>query len=208
MKYKIIVLVYLVLFGSKVFGQNNGCDSCWDPSDSTNAAYFYGLTFMGATGDAALAQIKVDFEDSDCYIFASYQVIRGFLERKFGLDESKVSYKELNEFTRKFIRNGDKLKLSDTSIWKKYVYSHYYKDLLKESSTLSSYRNMGLKNFIINHCEGNKIINTNIFIMAYLFEMRVLTIGYGSYIGNTVYELIKQKCKIEWDEVSHKWIEY
>lgn len=200
MKAKLLLIVCSFFIGLQCVAQADESTNCWDTSDSTTNEHFFRILFSASTYNSPeLAFIKLDFEDEDYYLITSYQVVRGYFHKKFYNESDTISFLDLQKLTREYIRSALKIPFSDTMIiGTKYFY---------HNSTLDKYRNMGLKEFILTYCEGDKIFDiADIYQVAYLYDQRVPVLRWNNYIDRTVLRLIEESCNIFWDDDKRKWV--
>jgi hypothetical protein len=202
MKYFIIIL-FQVCFSLTLYSQTKDCTKCWKVTDEKSSLYFNNL-FANITGnDPNLTLIKLDFVESKMVYVTGIQVLRRYCKGKYKLADSLVK-----KFTKQFIRNGTKIPLADTILFKE-LDNEFSKYSFFADSTLDKYRVLGVKNFMIKYCDGGIIRDKGVpvSIIAYLFENRIFWNNADGRISPSALHQIEESCKIKWDDKKRKWID-
>lgn len=198
-----LIILFQVSFSLALYSQSKDYITCWKVTEEKANEYFDNLFAVITGNDPNLTLIKLDFAESEMISVIGVQSLREYCKQKYSLTDSSNFF--IRNFTNQFIRNGTKIPLEDTVLFKKLDNQFY----MFSDSTLEKYRVLGVRNFVLKNCDGGRIKNSGVPIpmIAYLFENRIFWENLTFNISPYALRQIESSCKIKWDYKKEKWID-
>jgi len=199
---KVLAILFYTFTLVNSYSQVGKPIQCWNITQEKTDIYFANL-FGSITGnDPDLAQVRLDFTDGETIYILGMQGVREYCKQKFNLPDSSVK-----KFTNQFIRDGEKIQLADTILLRKLDNTLNKRHSLFTVSELCKYKSLGVRDFILNNCEGDVLkIEIDVVVLAYFFENRIFLENMTGRIAQSSLRQIEESCGIKWNYKKKKWV--
>ena len=166
--------------------------------DSADSKDFFRHLF-GTNGSVNLPYqvVKLQIKDYPHFLITSKKEVQNYIKAKYGLTDSLADIRELF-----FLQNGDKIPVIDTIYFSK-IPEIGRRDI-HHDSVLRKYRTLSLVDFLNKYCPIPQF-QQNIFVLAYMFEKRMLYDWNEQHINFLTTSLLIDKYNIQWDGKNKIW---
>ena len=196
-------IIFLFFILPTVHSQKSNDTNCKPVQDSSFSAQYFKMLFSNLSGHAKpLALVKLEFNENNMFYVTELKNVKSYCQWKYNIPDSS-----LEKFTKTYLMTNPQLPLADTLFFASR--SNQFKSSFYSDTVLSTFRNMGVKNFLMKYFEGRKIrsYGAPLPIVAYLYESRIFWENITFNISPYAMRQIESEYKIKWDDKKGKWID-